>query len=339
MGARIIVLKLGAIGDALRTTPILSALARAHPIQHITWVTDHQSIPILSGNPLIDILLTTDPKEISIILPQQFDILLSLDKALPTISLAMQLNARIRRGYAMSPWGTLDIFNESARYSLALGLDDDLKFRINEKTYQQTIYEIAELPYQRDPYIYDLTEEARSAGADVIRDSGGSLEGLKIGLNTGCGDVFATKKWPDAHFIQLAQLIHQHLNAQVFLLGGPAEQESNRVMMEKLRGAALNTGLNPLGTFAGILSHMDIIVTSDSMALHLGLAVGSRAIGLFGPTCSREIDYYNHGRSLIGIADCSPCYRTKCIYPESCMAKIRPEEVLAAIAEFLPGVA
>ena len=60
MGKRFLIVKLGAIGDVLRTTPLLAGLKRAYPQSHITWVVDPAALPLLKHNPLIDRLLPFD---------------------------------------------------------------------------------------------------------------------------------------------------------------------------------------------------------------------------------------------------------------------------------------
>ena len=335
MGIRICIIKLGAMGDALRTTPVLTALHRQFKCCHITWITDRISFPILRQNPEIDRLLLLEASDMSLVLGQRFDLLLSLDKALPAIAFAMQVPALARRGYAMSPNGTLDIFNDASMYSLAMGLDDDLKFNHNTKTYQQTIYEVSELEYRNDPYVYALSDDDRRKAEDSLNERILLGRGPRIGLNVGCGDVFATKKWPDEHFRTLAELLHQRLDARIYLLGGPTEQEANRELTERLGGIAADTGSNPLAVFAGLLAAMDVVVTSDTMALHLALAVNSRVIGLFGPTCHQEIDFYNRGKALVAKDDCAPCYRKLCVRPVSCMHSILPSTVADAVCELL----
>ena len=331
MGTRILILKLGAMGDALRTTPVLSAIRRSFSHAHITWLTDRISMPILQSNPGIDHLGLLEPPDMNIVLGQHFHLLLSLDKAIPAIAFAMQVHPDQRRGYAMSPCGTLDVFNDAALYSLALGLDDDLKFNHNEKTYQQTIHELCEIDYRRDPYVFVLPEDARSESDRVIRSLELRGNGPRIGLNTGCGDVFATKKWPDEHFIELARLLHRELDAQVFFLGGPAEREANRRMVDCVGDIAVEAGVHPLNVFAGLLERMDCVVTGDTMALHLAIAVKTPVIGLFGPTCHQEIDFYDLGQPLVVSDSCAPCYRRTCVRAVSCMHSLTPRMVADSV--------
>lgn len=334
-GVRILILKLGAIGDALRTTPILHALEREYPLRHVSWMTDRPSFPILDKNPYIDKLLVAETSDIMAVLSQKFDILLNFDKAPITISLAMQVHSRIRRGFGMSQWGTLEILNDASMYSLMLGLDDDLKFHRNTKSYQEIIYEMAELPYRRDPYIYNLQQDDLRCARELISSIKLEASGPQIGFNTGCGDIFATKKWPDDHFIQLAMKLIEKLDARIYLLGGQKEEEANRQICEALNGKAVSLGVNPLGVFAGILKSMDAVVTSDTMAMHLALAVKTPIIALFGPTCSQEIDFFDSGYALEADCQCAPCYRSTCSNEVFCMSSIEPPEVTKWVIRLL----
>lgn len=331
MGVRILVLKLGAMGDALRTTPILKALRRKYQCCWIVWVTDRESYPILENNPLIDCLLINEPGTVQPLLAQEFDCVICLDKDPSVTALAMQVNARKRLGFAMSPYGTLDVFNEASRYSLALGLDDHLKFFENSRTYQEIIHEMIELPYEGDEYVFALQDDDRQEASRILSENIAPGNGPRIGLNTGCGDVFATKKWPTEHFITLTARIRDALDGQVFLLGGTSEAEENHAIEDAVAGQAVSTGHHSLGVFAGLLSNMDAVVASDTMALHLALAVGTPVIGLFGPTCAQEIDFYNRGEAVIVTCDCSPCYRKTCPREKSCMYALSPETVLDAL--------
>ncbi|MBN1879453.1 glycosyltransferase family 9 protein [bacterium] len=334
-GMRILILKLGAMGDALRTTPILTALKRLYPQSHVTWITDLESYPILENNPYINELLVTSFSQIYPLHARQFDLILSLDKDPFVTALAMNINAVVRRGFAMSPYGTLDIFNDASEYALRLGLDDDLKFFRNRKTYQEIIHDMAEIPYNRDEYVYYLPGDSNVKAQEILASLHPPGTGPAIGLNTGCGDVFATKKWPDHHFKDLAMLLRKKLDARVYLLGGKTEEKSNRMLENDLNGEAVATGSHGLSIFAALLRNMRAVVASDTMALHLALAVQTPVIGLFGPTCAQEIDFYDRGEAIIISDSCSPCYRKNCRHDMSCMSKLLPEQVCSALEKYV----
>ncbi len=334
-GITILILKLGAMGDALRTTPLLKALKRKFSCSYITWITDSESYSVLEHNHLIDELLINHPESVLPLMARRFDLLICLDKHPTVTSLAVCLDAAVKKGFSMTRYGTLDIFNESSRYSLALGLDDNLKFFQNKKTYQEIVYEMADLPYMRDEYIFNLPDEPRTAAIRIIESLKTVGTGPKIGLNTGCGNIFATKKWPDSHFLHLIRLLKNHLNARIYLLGGTAEIQTNDSIASESGFLAVNAGSHTIPVFAGLLNQMDVVVTGDTMALHLALAVGTSVVGLFGPTCYQEIDFYDRGEPVIIQHDCSPCYRKHCRHNISCMSFIKPETVFDVVKKYV----
>src|ERR1051326_4629461 len=57
---KILIIKLDAMGDVLRTTSILPSLKKKFPESHLTWITKKASLKILENNPLIDKILTID---------------------------------------------------------------------------------------------------------------------------------------------------------------------------------------------------------------------------------------------------------------------------------------
>ena len=103
----------------------------------------------------------------------------------------------------------------------------------------------------------------------------------------------------------------------------------------RLNREVVNTGTHPLNIFAGIIGHMDAIVASDTMALHMALAVQTPVIGLFGPTCYQEIDFYERGKPIVAKRDCSPCYRKNCKESVSCMHDLKPSTVFDVLVEFV----
>lgn len=334
-GIRVIILKLGAMGDTLRTTSLLHAIKRKFPISTITWVTDSESRPILEMNPLIDELYINLPDNTLPLLSRRFDWAVCLDKDPYVTSLITQLNCAHRFGFSMSQYGTLDILNDSSQYALALGIDDDLKFFQNTRTYQQIIYEMSELPYQRDEYVFYLPDSDRVTAEEIIKSLNAPGNGPSIGLNTGCGDVFATKKWPDSHFEDLTRILRKRLDARVYLLGGKAESLINEELESRLRKEAVKTGHHSVKVFAGLIKKMDALVTGDTMALHLALAVRTPVIGLFGPTCFQEIDFYDRGEAIVVRRDCSPCYRKTCKEQTSCMHDIKPDKVFNTLLKYV----
>ena len=78
VGERILVIKMGAKGDVLRTTCILTGLKERYPDSHITWVVEKDSGELLQNINLIDRVLEFSLETFVILQAEKFDLLLSL---------------------------------------------------------------------------------------------------------------------------------------------------------------------------------------------------------------------------------------------------------------------
>ena len=59
---RILIVKLGSIGDIVHTLPALDAIRTGLPHAEISWVVEQSTSEILRDNPLIDRLIEVDTK-------------------------------------------------------------------------------------------------------------------------------------------------------------------------------------------------------------------------------------------------------------------------------------
>jgi heptosyltransferase-2 len=124
------------------------------------------------------------------------------------------------------------------------------------------------------------------------------------------------------------------MDGEILLLGGPAEAEINREIMKQPGVDAVDTGcLNPPRSFAALVNLCDVVVTGDTLALHIGLALHKRMVVLFGPTSTTEIDLYDQGTKIAADMDCLCCYRQLCDQSPNCMESIPVESVHGAVEE------
>jgi heptosyltransferase-2 len=95
--------------------------------------------------------------------------------------------------------------------------------------------------------------------------------------------------------------------------------------------------LTNLYAYMDWINSSKIIVSNDSLGLHLGLAMKKKVIGLFGPTPSSEVYFYNRGEALLPDSNCKyiPCFEGKCITGENCINNISSGFVLNKIREYL----
>jgi heptosyltransferase-2 len=159
---------------------------------------------------------------------------------------------------------------------------------------------------------------------------------LLIGINTGAGKVFANKYLKPVQLSRLTELLQRKLKARILLLGGPQEEKVHKYLKEKSNGRLIDSGCNnSLLDFAALIDRCTFVITADTMALHMAVALGKPVVALFGPTCHQEIDLYGKGRKIVTDKKCAPCYKNKCIKPNNCMDSIKLGRVIEAARELV----
>ncbi len=331
MGFRILLIKLGALGDVIRTAAVLPGLKAARPRSHITWVSRPDGVRALAHHPDIDRLLPFNAESLCHLEHEYFDLCLSLDKEPGPAALAMRVRAAERRGIGLTAQGTAYPLNPECVDYFELGLSDDLKFNHNRKTYQHLIYEALGLEYQGERYRLYPGEADRAHATRCWQSLGVDDRDTVIGLNTGAGRVFANKSWPPAKFAALARRLAEEPGWRVALLGGPGEREIN-ARITAACPAVVDTGADHAELeFAALVQRCSVVVTGDTMAMHVAIAGDVPCAVLFGPTCHQEIDLFGRGEKLVTGLPCAPCYRRRCDRSPSCMDDVGLDAVLAAV--------
>lgn len=333
---RVLIIKLGAIGDVLRTTPILPELKKKYPNCHITWVAEAPSIPLLK-NRFIDRVVEHGVEALIRVLVEKFDIVYSLDKHPAAAGLAVLAKAEKKIGFILdNANGNIFYTGQSAEYAYQLGLDDNLKFKKNEKSYQEVIFEMLGLRWARQKYILELSEEIKNFGKKLIEELTSTRNGPVIGFVTGSGNIWPLKRWTIKGFAELAEQLIDKKDAHVILVGAEQDKQRNIEIQNACKKKIFLAPHNlSISEFAGVLANCDVIVTGDTAGLHIGLAVETPTVAIFGPTSWREVEMYNVGTIVFPKLDCAPCYRLSCDISPNCMETISADEVFNAIEKLL----
>ena len=92
---------------------------------------------------------------------------------------------------------------------------------------------------------------------------------------------------------------------------------------------------NTIRQFQALLARCAVVVTGDSLGMHLAIAEKRPVVVLFGPTCAAEIELYGRGEVITAASHCAPCYRAECARNPSCMQAIEAGPVVAAVKRWL----
>ncbi len=317
---RILIIKLGAAGDVIRTTPLLFPLRRDYPRHRLTWVT--QFPDLLPAE--VDDPLPLDAASILWARSTRFDLLLNLDKDREACALAGAVEAREKRGFRLGGDGFCEPCDDGpSRAKFETGLFDDVN-RANDQSYLQEIFAIGGYAFAGERYVLDPPADAPALELPV--------EGPVIGLNTGCGGRWTSRLWPEPHWAELARLLAAD-GCCVMLLGGPEEHERNR----RLAGAtgAFYPGVSPLRAFMGVMNRCDVVVTAVTMAMHIAIGLGKELVllnNIFNPA---EFELYGRGEIVQPPSECKCFFQPRCTQPDFCLDSLTPAMVRDAVVRRL----
>lgn len=318
---KILVIKLGAIGDVIRTTCLIHKFEELYPNCHITWLT--QSPDVLPSD-RIDQIFKFDFVSLYTLRNSEFDIAINLDKEPEACMLLSEVEAKTKHGFI---WKNHHIAaaDKNAEHKLITGLFDNIS-KENTKSYQQEIFEICGFDFKDEGYILNFNQEL----ADKWKTEFDNLsEGKKVvGLNTGCGERWQTRLWPEDKWIDLIGKLKEEGYFPV-VLGGKAEHKKNRMFAEET--GCYYPGHYSLQEFIAISSRCDTIVTQVSMMMHIAIGLKKYMVLMNNIFNKYEFELYNNGVIVEPPSGCECYYGNTCKKGESCMKYIEPEIIMSSI--------
>ncbi len=317
---RILIIKLGAMGDVIRTTPLLVKYRKLYPDSHITWVT---LTPDILPKDKIQEIVKFEFKEIFKIQHKKYDIAINLDKDEEACMLLSEVDADQKYGFTWKE-NHIDIATPNAEHKLITGLFDNISKK-NTKNYMEEIFEICHLEFNQEPYLLSYDKDLAEKWSFLREKAGGKTI---IGLNTGCGTRWLTRLWPNDYWIELIKELYQQ-NYYPVLLGGPPEDEQNKYLSEK--SGAYYPGYFSLQEFIALTSQCDMIVSLVTMMMHIAIGL-KKPLVLFNNIFNRhEYELYNNGVIIEPPTGCDCYYGNQCKRERHCMKDLKPETVLNAI--------
>lgn len=330
-GKKIIIVKLDAVGDVLRTTSILPALKKNFNDCSITWITKERSYDVLKDNDMIDeIYLTTDKLEI--VMRNMYDIAINLDSGSDSCEIMNTISAKSRFGYHNINGKPYPI-NDLANQWYLMGINDTVK-KQNSKTYHEIIHEICGLKYENsEPYLY--LSQVKINRAEELKKSFKINEFKKLILiNLGGGNRWQYKKWTKEGYTELVKILSlRYPDTAIGIIAGDEDMNFYAVIAEDLKKLNLpniiffGTG-NSMDDFICIVSLASEVFTSDSLCFHIATALGKYTVAITGPTSYTELDVFGNGKVVYSDkVDCLCCYLNKCSKSVTCMNTITAEEI------------
>lgn len=299
---RILVVKLGDIGDVLNITPALRALRERFPGVRIDLLTTRNGATALARSPHLDDVLRFDKR--------LFDRVggAASPRAL-WAGLRFALDLRRRRydtlvllHHLITGWGTLK-YTILALWSGAAtraGLDNgrgwflthralDRGFgAIDERRYWLAVTALLGAGSGNDRPQVVITDADRAAARALLAPARRSPDAPVVVIAPTVGPYALSRQWPAGRFAAVADRLAREHGALLVLVGTAAEAPITAQVARAMTVPALDlAGRTDLPTLGGVLLAADLVIGNDSMVGHLGAALGRPTLSLFGPSNDR----------------------------------------------------
>ena len=321
-GRHILIIKLGALGDVVLALPLIEQLLRHQQGERVTLLTAPSWRELLSSFQRLDIVTIERRVECNMLrllhwlLRQQFDAVYDLQGSLRSRIMTLLTQATVRAGpkaalaytHAASPSGgvvhAFDRFNAVLTAAGVTAAAPGMQLPSGAAT--------------RSRVSNWLQQHELTAKQLVLMHAGGS-------------PAWPSKRWPEQHFLELAQaLTGQGLT--VVWLGSAAERDSNRRLARSVGVDA--TAAFSLAELVALGEHARFVLSNDSGPMHVLSLADVPVYALFGPTdWQRSHALGQRDHVLCNPVECSPCHLPVCPpqRAHACLAGLAPEVVLARI--------
>lgn len=332
---KILVIQTAFLGDAVLTTPLVTALHERYPKSSLSLLCTPEVAEVFNGHPGISELIVFDKRgahhsfRSKWVIAQDlrkraFDLAVIPHRSLTSALLAALAGIPRRIGFSSSQgrwlltervpfqWGVHDV---DRNLSLLKPLGGAVS----------------------SPGLWLRPEVAAVDAIQKRLEQVGVSEGtLVLGINA--GSVWATKRWLPERFAAVADRAIRELGAKVIFVGGPKDVPVVERVVNAMKEKPVNwAGATSLSELIAVIFRCSLFLTNDSGPLHIAVAAKVPTVALFGPT-TRELGFFPYGPGHVVIErplECRPCGlhgADKCPLGHfRCMTEISSDEVFGAL--------
>lgn len=355
----VLIIRLGAVGDVIRTLPALALLKSLAPHSRLVYLTEEGSFSLLENSPVLEKVILFPRKRLASLIKrplgfavalkesfefikglrkERFDTVLDIHGIFKSGLLAFLSGAPRRIGFSKNNTKEFNHFflntlvepSQSSQTRVAKNLDLVLSLT------QPTAHTLKPMPFEL-PVSLGLDPKERQVIAPYLQKLARikSMNTPIVVMNPFVSERGSYKAWPLSRYSRLSQLLKERLNAFVAVSYGPREYERAKRLVQESGGSAELLPETSLKGLLIILSLAQVFVTSDTGPMHLAGFSPARIVALFGP--SDPILNAPLGNNPVVVykkTPCSPCRERGCLV-RVCMRRITPEEVFDRIRGLL----
>ncbi|HEX6040466.1 glycosyltransferase family 9 protein [Longimicrobium sp.] len=328
-GARIAIVMMSAIGDAVHALPVVNSLRATVPGVHITWFIQPGPHALVANHPAVDEFIVFDRKkgwgafqEIRrATRGKRYDLV---------IALQVYLKAGLVTALLRSP-RKLGFDKERARDANWLFTTEQIPAR-GQRHVQDQYFEFLE--YLGVPPLLEWklgpTDAERARYADALPPSDKPTVAMVVGTSK------PGKEWPAERYAALVDRLEGEMGVRTVLVGGRSAREL--AAAAAIKATAKHPPLDllewDLRKLVYLLDTVDVLVSPDTGPLHIGVALGTPTVSLMGYTNPKRVGpYHRFGELMVdAYGDPGEDYPISAEYRPGRMERITPEEVARKVA-------
>lgn len=328
---RVLIVRLGALGDILHAAPVVAALRASRPEVRIDWVVDarHRAIAeLLDG--IDHLIVWSGPKmtgseglwsTLSALRAARYDLALDLQGLIKSALLARLSGAARVVGFAAA-----SLREPAARVFYSETVTPNDGGHVVEKN-------LSVLPPLGVAAMARPVRFKPVSSPTIERFVTESFVGRPFAvLNPGAG--WPNKQWPVERFGALARWLRDGPGLASCVTFGPQERALAARVVDASEHAAVIAPPTSIPDYVALVRRASLVVAGDTGPMHIAAAVGTRVVGIFGPTSSvRNGAFGMPPSSQVSRYDTCAChYARRCTRASQCVDDIEVAEVRAAVA-------
>lgn len=330
---RLLIVRLGALGDIVHAIPVAAAVRAAFPLARIDWLVSARHREILDCVTAIDRPVVLNERDglrsmvstIGELRRQRYDVALDLQGLLKSALIARLSGARRVVGFNA----------KYARESMARLFYTDVHDPGGAGIYAPgetrhvvdiNLGVLRELGIDTTARVFPMKTTESAIARDVAVRTGGRY----ALLNTGA--AWPNKRWPPDRFAALAAALLERHHLPSVVLWGPGERSLAEATVAGAGGAAIMTPDTTIADLLALARGAAVMVSGDTGPTHIGAAVGTPIVGIYGPTRPERNGPWQSADETVSRAAICQCHHLRqCRAPRMCLLDIEVAEVLAAV--------
>ena len=349
---KILIVRLSAVGDVIRTLPAVKALKEHDPSSHIAWVVEEPSKTLLESQPEIDEVIVVPRKRwtdgmrsplriwgtvgevrqfVRQLRNQKFDIVFDFHGLLKSGLISYFSGAPKRVGFDR-PWSKeWNCLFSNVRVKLP---KEKIK-KMNRFEQNFALLRGIGLDVKDVKTGLSIPSGDREVVESFFKNLAAPVKRPLIAIHPGTSQKTRYKRWMLDRYAQLSDRLVRELGATVLFSWGPDELDWVKAIQKEMKEPSiLGPQTGSLTQLGEVFRHCDLYVGGDTGPMHVASMMGIPVVAIFGPTYPEVNAPFGRHRMVRRDVECNPCRNRSC-EELTCLKAVTVDDVFQAVKDLL----